>query len=316
MIVGTRSRGRSVWATGHGLIGLVTGTAVACHRVTVWTALLAMRQKPVTMVDFSTSLQDAKEDRSFVMALARGLEILRAFKPQDGMLSNQEISSRTGIPKPTVSRLTYTLTKLGYLQYSDRMERYQLGTGVLALGYSSLASMGLRQTARPLMQELADFSGASVSLGSRDRLSVVYLEHCQGGHALTLRLQVGSRVPVATTGIGRALLAALPQDERDYLMDHLRRRAGKEWSTVRGGVERAVAQYQELGYCTSTGEWEEEVNAVGVPLALDDGSDIVAFNCGGPSFRLPTDRIHEEIGPRLVELVATVRSRLSTGEVA
>ncbi len=265
------------------------------------------------MADFSSGVQDAKNDRGFVMALARGLEILRAFTPEDGMLSNQEIAARTGIPKPTVSRLTYTLTRLGYLQYSERLERYQLGTGVLALGYSSLASMGLRQAARPLMQELADFTGASVSLGSRDRLSIVYLEHCQGGHALTLRLQVGSRVPIATTGIGRACLAALPDDERAHVMKHLQRRSGRAWQDIRAGVERAVDQYRELGYCTSTGEWEEEVNAVGVPLILDDGSDVVAFNCGGPSFRLPTDRIHAEIGPRLVELVGTVRSRLSSG---
>ena len=257
-----------------------------------------MRQKPLTMVDFATSVQDARKDRSFVMALARGLEILRAFRPEEGMLSNQEIAARTGIPKPTVSRLTYTLTKLGYLHYSRRLERYQLGTGVLALGYSSLASMGLRQAARPLMQELADFTGASVSLGSHDRLDVVYLEHCQGGHALSLRLQVGSRVPIATTGIGRALLAAMPERERDYVIEHLRQRtANGAWDSIRGGIERAVEQYRRLGYCTSEGEWEEEVNAVGVPLVLDDGSDIVAFNCGGPSFRLPVKRIHAEVGP-------------------
>lgn len=271
-----------------------------------------MRQKPVALVDFSAQEQDGKKDRNFVMALARGLEILRAFRPSDGLLSNQEIAARTGIPKPTVSRLTYTLTKLGYLSYSERLERYQLGTGVLALGYSSLASMGIRQVARPLMQEVADETGASVSLGSRDRLSMVYLENCHGQGALTLRLQVGSRVPVATTAMGRAFLAALPDAERSYLLDHIRRKDEQAWPRVKQGIEQAVLDYQEKGYCISAGEWERDVNAVGVPLILDDGSDVVAFNAGGPSFRLPREELDVHLGPRMVNLVRTVESRLSS----
>ena len=58
-------------------------------------------------------------DRKFVTALARGLEVLRVFTPTEGLLGNGEIAERTGLPKPTVSRLTYTLTKLGYLATSS-----------------------------------------------------------------------------------------------------------------------------------------------------------------------------------------------------
>lgn len=270
-----------------------------------------MRQKPVAMVDFGAEEEEGKKDRNFVMALARGLEILRAFRPSDGLLSNQEIAARTGIPKPTVSRLTYTLTRLGYLSYSGRLERYQLGTGVLALGYSSLASMGIRQVARPLMQEVANETGASVSLGSRDRLTMVYLENCHGG-ALTLRLQVGSRIPMGTTAMGRAFLAALPDSERGYLLDHIRRKDEQAWPRIKQGIEQAKVDYQEKGYCVSVGEWQRDVNAVGVPLVLDDGSDVVAFNAGGPAFRLPREELDRHLGPRLVNLVRTIEARLSS----
>ena len=61
------------------------------------------------------------KDRQFVVALARGLELLRAFSFDDSFLGNQEIAARTGLPKPTISRLTHTLTKLGYLNYSERL---------------------------------------------------------------------------------------------------------------------------------------------------------------------------------------------------
>src|SRR5918997_2052925 len=64
---------------------------------------------------------DDPKDRKFVTALARGLEVLRAFTPTEGLLGNGEIAERTGLPKPTVSRLTYTLTKLGYLAHVERL---------------------------------------------------------------------------------------------------------------------------------------------------------------------------------------------------
>src|SRR5690242_20913069 len=108
----------------------------------------------------------AATDRSFVVALSRGLDVLRAFRPNDGLLGNQEIAARTGLPKPTVSRLTYTLTKLGYLVHSERLGKYRLGTPVLSLGYAVLGAAGIHQAARPLMQALADSIDASVSLGS------------------------------------------------------------------------------------------------------------------------------------------------------
>jgi DNA-binding IclR family transcriptional regulator len=70
-------------------------------------------------------------DRSFVVALSRGLDVLRAFRPNDGLLGNQEIAARTNLPKPTISRLTYTLTKLGYLTPVPRFDKYQLAPAAI-----------------------------------------------------------------------------------------------------------------------------------------------------------------------------------------
>lgn len=253
----------------------------------------------------------ANKDRQFVIALARGLDVLRAFTPQDGLLGNHEIAARTGLPRPTISRLTHTLTRLGYLKHSERLGKYQLGTAVLSLGYAVLANIGLRQVARPLMQELADQVNASVSLGSRDRLNMVYVEHCRALGTVTLRLDLGSRIPIATTAMGRALLAALPEGERDYLMHHIAKREGGNWSRVRAGIERAIDEYKTKGFVTSAGDWQADVHAVGVPFIPPDDSGIVAFNCGGPSFLFDRKRLAGDLGPRLVNLVRNVESQLS-----
>src|SRR4029077_16642204 len=120
--------------------------------------------------------------RQFATTLARGLEVLRCFTPLEPMLGNKEISVRTGLPKPTVSRLTYTLTKLGYLRHNMRLGKYQLGSAVLSIGYPLLAPMTGPRVPRPLLRELADYCNGSVSMGVRDRLNMVYVESSRSGN--------------------------------------------------------------------------------------------------------------------------------------
>ena len=269
--------------------------------------------KPVVDIEAAEEIwqeiwQDDGKDRQFVVALARGLEVLRAFAPNETLLGNQEIAARTGLPKPTVSRLTHTLCKLGYLRYVEGFGKYQLGIGTLALGCSALASIGVRGVARPLMQALADHTNVSVSLGSRDRLDMVYVESCRSDSTVTLRLDVGAHIPIATTAMGRALLAGMPAAERAYLMGHLVKHYGEAWPQVEAGIRQAVADYRTLGFTISTGDWQREVHAVGVPLNAPDGSGLLALNCGGPSFMLDRDRLVGDIGPRLVALARNIEA--------
>jgi DNA-binding IclR family transcriptional regulator len=153
-------------------------------------------------------------DPGLVTALARGLEVLRAFSGEDRYLGNRELAERTGIPRPTISRLTQTLTTLGYLRYAEGLAKYQLGAGVLALGYRYLASTGLRDIARPHMQALADATDCAVALGTVDRLSMTYIEVCNGKGPLILRLQIGARLPLQLTSMGRAFVAGLAEQRR------------------------------------------------------------------------------------------------------
>lgn len=253
----------------------------------------------------------ALEGRKFVVALARGLEVLRAFTPSEGLLGNQEIAARTGLPKATVSRLTYTLTRLGYLAHLGRLEKYQLAPGALAIGYSTLANMRIRHVAQPHMLELARLTGASVALGTRDRLNAIYVEFCRGTSASMLRLGLGSRIPLATTAMGRALVAATPDKERQALLRSLAKREGKKWTKLRGGVERAVKDVSTRGFSLSVGEWQSDINAVGVALTPPDGSGVFAFNCGAPSFHFSRAKLQSEIGPRLLNMVRNIEAELS-----
>lgn len=250
---------------------------------------------------------NAKEDRHFVTALARGLDVLSSFRSGEKLLGNQELADRTKLPKSTISRLTYTLTKLGYLQYDDEVGKYRLGTASLALGSAMLSKLDIRQYARPYMQELADFSNATVSLGMRDRLSMIYVENCRSQAALTLRLDVGARIPIALTAMGRAYLAETSSTERNDILERVRELDEVKWPSIRDGVMRSLEEYNRIGCCTSFGDWQADVNAIAVAFRPANGSAILSINCGGPRFNLSQDFLLNEVKPRLLELVDRLR---------
>lgn len=255
----------------------------------------------------------AGSDPNFVTALARGLDILRAFSIEDTYLGNRELAERTGIPRPTVSRLTQTLTTLGYLRYAETLGKYQLGAAVLALGYRFLASNGVRDLARPHMQALADGSNCAIALGAPDRLHMTYIEVCQGKGPLIMRLQIGARLPLPLTSMGRAYVSALPDKRREELLAELQRADPENWPAQRRMLQAARRQYEQQGFCTSLGEWNGEVSAVGVPLVLEGGAQVMAFNCGGSALRLTRAVLEENLGPRLVKLARQVERELTGG---
>jgi DNA-binding IclR family transcriptional regulator len=256
------------------------------------------------------SAKKGATDRSFVVALSRGLDVLRAFQPNDGLLGNQEIAARTNLPKPTVSRLTYTLTKLGYLTPVPRFEKYQLAPSALSLGYAALANLGVRHLSEPFREEVMRETGGAVAIGGRDRHSMIYFGQSRNGLTLGVQLDVGSRVPIATTAMGRAYFWALPTEDRAILLRELREHYGSRWSKMRDGLERSGEFVARHGFAISTGDWHDDIAAAGVALKLNDGTGPYAFNCGAPAFRFTEDRLLGDIGPRLLTMVRNIEAAL------
>ncbi|WP_457859184.1 IclR family transcriptional regulator [Pseudomonas aeruginosa] len=259
------------------------------------------------LIDPMQEKDEELKDRQFVTALARGLELLRCFTPRESLLGNQELAKKTGLPKPTVSRLTHTLTRLGYLRHLPHSGKYQLEVGVMSFGYAMLSNLSIRALARPLMEEMAGYAKAAVAMAARDRLSMVYLDVVHGETNLTMRRQVGSHLSLHRSAIGRACLAAMPEDEREFILGHIRKRHPEDWPEVRKGLERAFRDYVDYGFCLSLGEWQRDVNAVGVALH-HESHGLLAFNCGGPSFHLKREKLEDDIGPRLLHMVHNIEA--------
>lgn len=256
--------------------------------------------------------QELQASSSNVAALARGLEILRCFSAREPNLSNSELASYTGLPKSTVSRLTKTLVELGYLRHDAKNRRYFVGPSVLALGYSALSNLRITEVARPHMQALADATGALISLATRDRLSMLYLEACSSDTLMTLKMGRGVRMPLTTTSIGRAFLATLPVQERDHLVCALQQDGDPQVSPENLKLLRQeIKRFEKHGYCLSIGEWNENVNAAATPIVWKDGSDLIVLSISGPSFMITQERLRDELIPRLLDLAGHITRELS-----
>lgn len=259
----------------------------------------------------ATDLDRGDSDRQFVTALHRGLEILRAFRPSDKAgLGNSELAERTGLPNSTVSRLTFTLLKSGYLVYDDGTGRYRMGVPVLSLGYACLAGMQVRETAQVYMQKLADDcgDGVLVALGGRDDMAITYIAAARSEGVISLQLNVGSRISLARSAMGRAYIAGTSEAERADIIERIRDRYPAERvNEVLEGIHDAQEQIAAKGFYANIGGWQKDVHAVAVPYASQQpNTPMLAFNLGGYAFSLTKERMENELGPKLVELARMV----------
>lgn len=243
-------------------------------------------------------------DRAFVTALARGLDILRAFRPNETVLSNTALAERTGLPKATVSRLTHTLCELDYLSVDPVNGAYRLGAGVLALGFGVLAGMEIGERAEAELIRLRDGPNAFITaaLGDQFQDRVIYVAVQRSRENVALQMQVGSHLPLFRSAIGRAILAGMTEEARAALV-------GEDAERARA-CEAAVKEYDAQGYCSSFGDWRADVNGIAMPLRAPGTDRVYALNVGGPAFHVSPDELHQVYVP----LLRSATQALSTGE--
>ncbi|WP_151447154.1 IclR family transcriptional regulator [Lacisediminimonas profundi] len=246
----------------------------------------------------------------FASTLANGLDVLRCFTVSRSSLGNKELAELLGFTRPTVSRLTFTLVGLGYLQRDAKTQKYSLGPAVLSLGYPLLASLTVRQLAAHDMVELARFARGPISLGLRDRLSVVYVETIYDQETNLTRPDIGSSRPLLRTAIGRALLYAHDKLERELIFARLAEEFPDDWARYEGGVRDAFEQIRRRGFCIVAGDWNPALCAVGVPMKYRVNGAPMAFNLTVPAYATDEKYLAEVLGPRLCELVRNVDYRL------
>ena len=275
------------------------------------------RPKPslVSLSSAEAVLAESTGDAAFATTLAKGLVVLEAFKAGSRLLGNMEISVRTGIPRPTVARLTHTLAELGYLHYDRDLAKYRVGIRALHMAHPLLADMPFRQLARPLMQEFAHSVRGTVSIGLLDGTAMVYIETARSGDVGPHTPDIGMPIPVVPTAMGRAAAAILPSADGAALDARLQAEDAGVWADLGHLYRKGLAQCADPGFCTCFGEYMPSIHAVAAPLFYAAGPRrAFAINCGIPAFRLNAGQLEAEIGPRIRALAGSIRALINEDE--
>lgn len=238
-------------------------------------------------------------------SLERGLELLRAFRPGTSALTNAELARRTGLARPTVSRLTRSLVDAGFLCHEAASGGYRLAAVVLSLAYSFRYAAPELDAALPLMRRVADAEHVNVGLAVADGTEIVYLDSIRRERSRThLPAPPGSRLPLELTAVGHAYLAAIPPAARAELFAAFAERHGATWPRLRAAIERARASCTQHGWCVA--EWLPGLPVVATVIRAPDGS-LRMLNLGFSASHAERQRLAQRYAPVLMKLASDMR---------
>jgi IclR family acetate operon transcriptional repressor len=218
-----------------------------------------------------------------------------------------ECSRLLGYSKPTTHRILRTLTRRGFLEVDDERGVYTLGIANLRLGMAFLHQLDLRREALPLLRQLVEKSRETVHLGVLSGADVVYIEKVESPQAVRMFSQVGHTMPAHSTGIGKAILAHLPAEERAAILPERIESRTPATITSRAELENHFAEVRRRGYSTDDVENEDGIRCVGAPVFDHTGSVCAGISIAGPAVRVTPDRFGE-LGP----LVRATADEIST----
>jgi DNA-binding IclR family transcriptional regulator len=215
-------------------------------------------------------------------------------------LTLAECSKILGYTKPTTHRILRTLTQREFLQVDEQRSLYTLGITNLRLGMHFLDRLDIRREALPVLRPLAAQAQETVHLGTLSGASVVYIEKVESPRAVRMFSRVGDTMPAYSTGIGKAILASLSDDELEqHLPERLERRTP---NTIvdRDELREELARIRKRGYSTDNVENEEGIRCVGAPVFDHSGRVAGGISIAGPEQRMTLERF-AELGPLVRE---------------
>lgn len=262
------------------------------------------RRSPRLTPDSANNTAGAAKD--YVQVVARALDVLRCFDGAHVALGNQDIATRTGLPKSTVSRLTYTLTRIGHLAYVPHDQKYRPGDGAIAHASAILRGLEHRTLIHGWMEDCARQVHGTWGMTIRDRFDMVYLDYARAADALALQATVGTRVPLALTACGRAWLAAQPALVQDALLVDLAQYAPQQECALRSWLSANRDGFARNGYVVSCGDLNRHINGIGVPIySLAHGTTLV-FVVGVLAVEYGKERLKQDVAQPLLALAARV----------
>jgi IclR family pca regulon transcriptional regulator len=249
----------------------------------------------------------ARRDDSpdFIEAIARGLDVIRAFGPGQPVMSLAAVADVSRLPRPTVYRILKTLEQLGYTRPVSG--GWELTPRVLDLGMSYVLSRGLWEIARPHMAALVGQVGESVSIAQLDGSDIVYVARVAVPKIVTLAVTVGTRFPALPTSLGKVLLAALPPDEAARVVAEPSR-SGLEsvWHPGRAEWEAELREVRARGWAMTDEQLARGIRSVAAPLRDGSGRVVASVNVNAHAAETSVEVLLNDYLPLLLQAAGEI----------
>ncbi|MBI3451557.1 MAG: helix-turn-helix domain-containing protein [Rhodospirillales bacterium] len=237
-----------------------------------------------------------------VQSLTRALTLLEVMAEDEDGFRLTDLAHQVGLPLSTTHRLLTTLEQSRFAQFDREANMWHVGAKCLAVGAVFLRRRNFAIQSVPFMQRLRDESGETVNLGVEDQGEVVFLNQMESREVMRAITQPGGRVPMHCSGLGKALLAAMPESEVSALLSKrgLSRMTARSivWPTK---LRKSLLEARKRGYAIDDEEYAIGLRCVAAVIADEHGDPLAGISVSGPKARITDERL-----PKLGELVWSV----------
>jgi IclR family transcriptional regulator, pca regulon regulatory protein len=241
----------------------------------------------------------------FIEALARGLDVIRAFGPREPVMSLAAVAAAAGLARPTARRMLLTLQELGYVRAVDG--GFELTPRVLDLGMRYVLSRNLWDVARPHMETLVAQTHESTSIAQLDGPDIIYVARVAVPKIITLAVTIGTRFPAMQTSLGKVLLAALPSDELERALgEPTRSGISPPWQPADAERAAELRDVRARGWSLTDEQLAPGIRSVAAPLRDGSGRVIAALNVSVHAAETPMDKLVGEYLPMLLQAASAI----------
>jgi IclR family pca regulon transcriptional regulator len=241
----------------------------------------------------------------FIEALARGLDVLRAFGPGRQSMSLSEVAAAAELARPTARRILITLEQLGYVRSGE--QGFSLTPRVLELGMAYIGSMNLWELARPHLRQLVEKTHESCSIAQLDGSDIVYVARVAVPKLVALAVTIGTRFPALPTSLGKVLLAALSPAELDrVLAEPSRSGITPRWLPERDEIDAILRDVRAKGWADTDQQLAPGIRSVAAGVRDGEGRVVAAVNVNAHAAETSLDKLVEHHLPLLLGTASAI----------
>lgn len=241
----------------------------------------------------------------FIEALARGLDVIRAFEPGRPEMTLSEVAAAAGLARPTARRILLTLEELGYVRATRGM--FALTPRVLELGMAYIGSTSIWDIARPHVEQLVAQTGESSSLAQLDGSDIVYVARVAVPKVITFAVTIGTRFPALQTSLGKVLLAALtPEALAQALAQPSRSGITPRWTPDREEQDRILSEVRARGWALTDEELAPGIRSIAAPVRDSETHVVAALNLSVHAAETSIETLTERYLPLLLQTAKAI----------